>query len=360
MNLRGTRLAAALAFVAVFILVLAWPRGEPKPSTAASTNASKAPASKSAAGGKLSSEAVLSVAPGAGATPASGSAPSISPLMVEFAKRREYKPIYDELKAKAERNGEESYVLAEILDNCATVTDRTPPRRSGWKLGGDEARARFVAALGEGDAALREKRLAAFDKMNVDPCAGFESVSSTQKEIMDLLQQSAAAGDPKGKAMLLYRELQLDTRVVHGDLVEISDAQVETIKQVLASKDPRALVDVANVFAYHLANLSLRAGPERTPVDYSAFHGAATLAACELGYPCGPDSRTLLAACALQGMCDAANYRDYLFFYYLSPSTSQLTAEYHQNLMRGIQQGDWSYFTFHRGPAPTYAPFQRR
>ena len=356
MNLRGTRLAAAAAFVAILIRVLAWPRGESGKATARK----EAPAtSMAASGGKLSSEAVLAVAPGTDTgNAAKGGTPAISPLMQEFAKRREYMPIYQQIKSKADRTGEEAYVLAEILDNCATVTDRNPPRRSGWKLGGDEARARFTASL-SGDAAIREKRLAAFDKMNVDPCAGFESVTATQKEILDLLRQSAASGDAKGKAMLLYRELEMETRDV-GDLRNLTDAQVETIKQVLASRDPRALVDVANVFGIHLGNFSLRVGPDEDPVDYYAFHGAATLAACELGYPCGPDARLLLQVCALEGKCDAANYRDYLFFYGLSPSVSQLTVQYHQNLMRGIQQGDWSYFTFHRGPAPGYAPFQRR
>ena len=357
MKLRGTRLAAALAFVAVFILVLAWPRGEPKPSTASPTSASKAPSSKSATGGKLSSEAVLSVAPGAGATATNGAAPSITPLMVEFAKRREYKPIYDQLRAKDKRSGEEDYVLAEILDNCATVTDRTPPRRSGWKLGGDEARSRFVASLGTHPQ--REKRIAAFDRMNVDPCAGFESVSVTQKEIRDLLAQSAAAGDAKGKAALLWKELQLDTRAA-GDPAEVTDAQLATIKEVLAARDPRALVDVINIFSHHLSNLSLRVGSDQDPADYYSLHGAATLAACDLGYPCGPDARTLLQSCAFQGQCDAASYRDYLFFYGLPPSSSQLTVEYHRQLMRGIQQGDWSYFTFNRGPAPFFAPFERR
>lgn len=322
----------------------------------------KRDASSDAAGNaqRPSSEIVLKIAPGAARTPPAGKAPAagtgFSPLMLEYAKRREYKSIYEKLKASTNRSPEENYVLAEMLENCATVTDRRPQRKSGWKLGGEEARARFVASLGAKDP-NRDKRIAAFERINVDPCAGFEDIDTTEKEIRALLEQ-AAATDAKAKASLLMRQLEGPAR--DGIYPTVSEAQLATIREVLASGDPRALVDIVGVFALHLRDFSVRTGEDEAPLEYWAMHGAATLAACELGYPCGPDSRFLLEACALQGQCDAANYRDYWFFYYSSPSTSQRTSQYHANLMRGIREGDWSYFTFHRTPPPGYAPFERR
>ena len=353
MNLKGSLLGIALAIAVLgAALVLRGKSGEPTSPGAGADAASAAQ--------RPSSEIVLKIAPGARGASAPGAMPvaggGFSPLMREYAKRREYKSIYEKLKASPSRTAEENYVLAEILENCANVTDRRPPRKSGWKLGGEDARARFAATLGARDP-NRDKRMAAFERINVDPCAGFEEIDTTEKEIRALLEQ-AAATDAKAKASLLLRELEGPAR--DGIYPPVSEKQLATIREVLASGDPRALVDIVGVFALHLRDFSVRTGDDEAPLEYWAMHGAATLAACELGYPCGPDSRFLLEACALQGQCDAANYRDYWFFYYSSPSTSQRTSQYHANLMRGIREGDWSYFTFHRSPPPGYAPFQRR
>ena len=305
--------------------------------------------------GKLPSEAVLSVAPGTSAKAAPHAAPAMTPLMQEFSRRREYKSLYDSIRAADQRTPEQSYVLAQILDSCAYVSDRRPPRKSGWKLGGEEARQRFIASLAPKDP-KRDARIAAFDRINVDPCAGLEDIETTEQEVRDLLTQ-AASQDAKAKAALLLRDLEPSRE---GMNPTISEAQLATIREVLASGDPRALVDIVAVFGLHLRDFSVRTGEDEATLEYWAMHGAATLAACELGYPCGPDSRFLLEACALQGQCDAANYRDYWFYYYSAPSTSQRSIQYHDALMRGIRQGDWSFFTFHRTPPPGTAPFQRR
>ena len=65
-------------------------------------------------------------------------------------------------------------------------------------------------------------------------------------------------------------------------------------------------------------------------------------------------------ACALEGTCDAADVRDYILFYGLTPATSQLAIQYQARLMDVIRAGDWSYFTIVRGPGPNIAPFVRR
>ena len=313
------------------------------------------------AGPRTSSEAVLSIAPGtprpAEAAAPSSAKPALSPLMMEFSRRREWKPLYDDIRRSARPSPEQMYVLAEVLDNCATVTDRTPPRLSRMKLGGPDAKARLAASLAAKDP-TREKRLAAFDKMNVDPCAGFENITTTQKEVRDLLEQAARAGDPKAKASLLYRELVEPSRTEL--FISLSDAQLETFKQVIGSGDPRAILDGVQILSGNYDNFSVRVGPNEQPLEFLAMHYAATLAACDLGYPCGPDSRCMLQECALGGKCDSATYRDHLFFYLVPPSMSQTASEYHVALMRAIRDNDWSYFTFHRGPTAELAPFQRR
>jgi hypothetical protein len=348
-------IAVAAAVLAAVMRLRGGTDGTPGPGS----RTSPTPAAHSAAA-RPSSELVLSIAPGAARNPAPATATRspMSPLMNEYAKRREYKSIYDRLKASAARTPEETWVLAQILDSCATVTDRNPPRRSGWKLGGDRARARFVAALGD-KAPNRAQRIAAFDRINVDPCAGFESIESTDGDIRAMLERAAASGDAKAKATLLMKDLESSARPA-GMLPTVTDAQLDTFRQVIASGDPRAIVDVVAMFSFFQGNLSVRTGPDEAPLDYLAMHSAATLAACDLGYPCGPDSRFLSEACALSGQCDAASYRDYLFYYMLPPGTSQLADDYHVHLLRAINDADWSYFTFHRGPPPAFAPFQPR
>jgi hypothetical protein len=312
-------------------------------------------------GPRASSEMVLSIAPGTSRTSGAAAAPSpkpaFSPLMTEFSRRREYKPLYDDIRRSATPTPEQMYVLAEILDNCATVTDRNPPRRTGWKLGGANAKERLAASLGARDP-NRDKRLAAFDQINVDPCAGFEKITTTQQEVRELLEKAARAGEPKAKASLLYRELVEPSRTEL--FISLSDAQLDTFKQVIASGDPRAILDGVQILSGNYDNFSVRVGPNEQPLEFLAMHYAATLAACDLGYPCGPDSRFMLQECALNGQCDSASYRDHLFFYLVPPSMAQTAAEYHVQLMRAIRENDWSYFTIHRGPAAYLAPFQRR
>jgi hypothetical protein len=68
--------------------------------------------------------------------------------------------------------------------------------------------------------------------------------------------------------------------------------------------------------------------------------------------------RYLLQGCALNGECDAADYRDYVFFYSAAPGSAQRIEEYRSHLLAAIDRGDWSFFTFAPGPAPGLAGFQ--
>lgn len=314
---------------------------------------------------RLPTDAVLSIAPGiAPARPAS--AARLSPLVAEFTTAKSLKGLYERLDKSSARTPEENWVLAEVLERCAKITEQKAERGPRWALGGEESRQRFIASLSERDP-NRAKRIAAFEEMNHDLCAGVADVEVSLKDIRKLVELGAAGGDPKARAALVQRDLRdamfgPDGSKIPdpGKLPEISDAQIETLKQAVASRDPNALLTAVSVLAMPLANLSLRTGSNELPVDRGALYGAATLTACELGYPCGADSRTLLQACAMRGLCGANDYREYLFYYGNPPSTSQLIGDYQAGLSRAVQGGDWSYFTFHRGPSPSFAPYQAR
>jgi len=130
------------------------------------------------------------------------------------------------------------------------------------------------------------------------------------------------------------------------------------MKGIVASGDPRALIDVVSLMTFGNASFHLR-DPGEAPIDPQLLSSASRLVACELGYPCGPDSPDLASACAFNDFCDAADYRDYVLFYELSPGAAQRTIQYQAQLMRVVRDGDWSYFTFQRGPGPDTAAYVR-
>lgn len=281
-----------------------------------------------------------------------------SDLMVEFLAARNLKDIFERLNAKADRTPEENYALAEIMMRCGKATDKIGlPYRP--RFGGDERRAQFMEALSSKDP-QREQRIAAFDQVNHDPCVGLESMTATQANVRSLVQAASAAGDPKARALQVMYDLRdqmrPDPKQPGPRSMNISDAQLDTLRSVLSSDDPLAVTQAAQVLRMGIANLSVRAGPGETTLDQNAFNFAAQFVACDLGNPCGRDSPALLQACALQGNCAAADFREHAYYYNLSPSSVQTMNEYYAQLQRA-RAGDWSYFTFSRGPTPATAAF---
>ena len=325
-----------------------------------STDASKPMAGEPkarAVPGKTSSEVVLSISPGVGRDGKAATPGKISPLRNEVRTARDFKPIYERLKVLPNPSPEETYYLAYILESCARDKDLPGPPRT-FKV--DEAKARFAASLSP-RAPDREKRLAAFDRAMQTGCEGFGDVLTTRKEIRDLLERAAAAGEPKAQARLLSYELQgprLDAPGAPPAKPDpITDEQIARMKSIVASGDPGVLVDVTLMLMFRNEDMHLR-DPDEAPIDNQLLHQAALLAACELGYPCDANSRRMAHACAFSGYCDAADYRDYVLFYELSPGTAQRAMLYQAQLLRAVREGDWSYFTFQRGPAPANAVFQ--
>lgn len=354
----GVVAAAGIAAIVAFLGPASW-NGQ----TSAS---SKSPAVSSSGAAKTSSEAVLAIAPSARPAAQGKASPSaITPLMREFVDSRNDQAIYKRLMAQATWTAEEEYVLARILDRCADVTDRKDASRgkSRISLGGDKSRERFVASLSP-RAPNRDRRITAFDSINFDECAGMEAVKTTESDIRAMYERSASRGDPKSQVEVLRLQLDDQRRDLKGDVdyarpALMSDTQLATWKGAFASADPRAIIAAVELLGPNSFSFHLR-GPDEAPIDYYALLMASQLAACDLGRECGPASRYLQQGCALEGYCDAADVRDFILFYGLTPSSSQLAIQYQARLMDVIQRGDWSYFTVVRGPSPSMAPFQRR
>ncbi len=316
---------------------------------------------------RLPSEAVLSISPGIapGAKPAALT--KVSPLLQEFADRKNYPKLHGRLSKAASRSPEESWVLAKVLEACAIKTeykaDRKGPRVA---LGGEDAKRRFMESFSEKDP-NRAQRLAAFEQINYDQCAGIADIEVSDKDIRKLLEEAARAGDPKARVDLLEKEIWDTARGPDGKIKTglagvpaINEMQIEGLKALASSADPYAMFSALGYLGGSYTNMSLRSGPSETPIDRQAFWGASWLVACEYGYPCGSDTSLILVACAYRGQCGAGDYREFLFYYQYSPSISQTVSEYEAALFRAVRAGDWSYFTFHRGPPPSLAPYQAR
>jgi len=276
--------------------------------------------------------------------------PGRSSLFADFVGEKPLRALYDRLRSTAEgQTPEGQYLLYEILRRCANVSDRTstrPPTRTVPK------REEFVAGLSPTDP-QREKRLAAFDQMEANRCAGLENVTVTQAELNKLLADSVAGGDAKARALAVEQELSQQRRAGNRTL---SDTQIETLRQALGTRDPGAILIAGRLLSNTWQDLTVRIGPEGQVAEPRALYNAWQMLACEYGYPCGGDNSHVLTECALRGHCQATGLQDFLSFYNSSLNDAQLLAQYQQILRNAVTTGDWSQLALVRGPRPPGAP----
>jgi hypothetical protein len=170
-----------------------------------------------------------------------------------------------------------------------------------------------------------------------------------------MLANAAAMGDAKAQALAMEQEMWAARRASGPqgrwgrDNVTLTDPQVGSLQQIVASRDPAAMVTAGRILAGTWHDYGLRIGPENQPVEQRAFAQAWQLLACDYGYPCDESNERVLNACAYQGHCDANSLPDYLFYYGASPHDSQLTAQYREVLRNAIETGNWSQLTVVRG-----------
>jgi hypothetical protein len=174
------------------------------------------------------------------------------------------------------------YYVSQALEECrtwgATPDDEEPPSS--------------VMVVSYVDS-RQWVRLAAAESLAA-PCRGFEGSVIDSRQILALLLEAARLGEPHARArMLLFR-----------DIAEPKSDVIPEIPTLLATADPQIVRDVGAFLAR--GEVSLRYGGEI--VDASTAAIAWELAACDLGYPCGPLSRLVLSRCAFRGYCDAYNY----------------------------------------------------
>jgi hypothetical protein len=308
---------------------------------------------------KLDAAAVLAIDPRAGGPKARAAPAKHVTLFGEFLTAKSYKALYDRLKATPQGQTPEGwYVMYEMLRRCAAITDRTSRQPAARTT--DPKRDDFVAAIAPTDP-LRDKRIAAFDDVTANRCAGMEGVTIAQADLNKMLASAASGGDPKAQALSLEQALWAERRASGPEggwgrnSVTLSDAQVASLQGIAASRDPEAMLIAGRVLSATWNDLTLRTGPDNQPIEPRAFNQAWQLLACDYGYPCGEDNPRVLAGCAYQGHCNASSLSDYLYYYGASPNDSQLSAQYRTILQNAITTGDWSQVNAVRGPRPPVA-----
>lgn len=323
-------------------------------STAATPSVPEARAASLPAAPKLGTSAVLAIDPRNAAGRMASMAAGRHGLWNEYLGAKSYKAIFDRLSGSPEGETPEGrYVLYDILRKCATITERTT--RQPIVRTAEQRRDQFVASIPENDP-QRDKRIAAFDDVATNRCAGMDGVTITQAALNNLLAQSAAAGDPKAQALALEQSLWAARRAEgrwRSDVAPTDD-QVTQLRGAIMSRDPEAMLIAGRVLSTSWHDFSLRIGDNQT-VEQRSFQQAWALLACDYGYPCGENNQRLLSACAYQGHCNAQTLPDYIYYYGASPYDSQLLSQYREVLRTAIETNNWSLINVVRGPVPAQA-----
>ena len=299
-------------------------------------------------------------APGIAPSASNRATPAKLTLSGELAVARSYKAIYDRLANSPEgQTAEGQYVQYRILRACATISDRRGPAvRQGMDL---TPQREFIGTLPDTDPS-KAKRVAALDQLSEDKCVGLTGIVTTEADLAKRLGEAAAAGSPSARILQVEQELWQERRASGSRTgPTLTDNQVDSLRNAIGTGDPEALVLAGRVLGTSFRDVTLRLGPDPTPVEGRALSNAFTLMACDHGYPCGDNNPRILQACAFQGHCDAGNLPDFLAYYQTSPYEQQLQLQYRGVLNNAITTRDWSGLTIQRGtaPLPPYPPARR-
>ncbi|MGZ5698667.1 MAG: hypothetical protein ACXWHA_15470 [Usitatibacter sp.] len=353
-------LAGAAATLAGAWMLVRPPEFDDASRPALAPGTAEAAAPRGALAPKLGAASVLTIDPRSSARGASVQppAPRVT-LQGEFLRARSYRALYDRLKNGPEGQTPEGwYVMYEMLRRCATVTDRTP-RAPMNRTAAPQKRDDFIASIPANDPA-RDKRIAAYDDVAANRCAGMESVTIAQADLDKMLANAAAGGDAKAQALSIEQQLWAERCATGGwgrnNTVSLSDAQVASLQSIAGTRDPEAMVIAGRILSGNWNDYTLRVGPDGSPVEQRAFMQAWQLVACDYGYPCDDSNPRLLSACAYQGHCNASSLADFIYYYGASPNDSQLMSQYRDILRTAIESGNWSQVTVARGPRPPAPP----
>jgi hypothetical protein len=274
----------------------------------------------------------------------SGTTPTrLSAAALEFRATRDLRAYAEALAARRDSlTGDERFHLARALEECQFATAISED------LGAYSAKKRreFLGTLPSDDPA-NGKRIAAYDAVdNTQRCLGFQKSRISPKDIEDLYAAAAQQGDARAQARLLVAEL---TNKASGNKPDgtpntsrVSGEDVTRIIGLLESKDPEAVMTVGQFLAQSALASQLRVGPNNEVPEPSAFLGAFSLVACDMGPDCVQLNREPLNACAFAGYCNAQTYEELYQNFLASPYSYTQAMRYRNLIHTAIDTQNWT------------------
>jgi hypothetical protein len=265
----------------------------------------------------------------------------LSGIALEYRNTRDLKAFADSLAARAgSLTGDERYHLAKALEEClfATTVNEDLAAYSA------KQKRQFLSGLPAGDP-INEKRIAAYEAVdNTQRCIGFQSAKVSQKDIDALYRAAAQQGDPRAQARIVTAELSKNIGKVGEPTQNTRDGNTELSMLIglLESRDPEAMMYVGQFLAQNAVSQNLRIGPNGEIPEPSAFLGAFTLVACDVGQDCSNNShRDLLQACAFGGYCNAQSFEELYQNFLASPWAYAQAMRYRSMIHTAIDQQNW-------------------
>ena len=270
----------------------------------------------------------------------------VSGIALEFRNARDLKVFTDGLSARSSAlTSDERYYLARALEECmfaASISEDLAAYSAKNKR-------QFVSGLPAGDP-NNDKRIAAYEAVdNTQRCIGFQNAKVSQRDIEALFHAAAQQGDARAQARLITAELSKNIGKNNTpqpgnnqNASESGNAEFAMLIGLLESRDPEAMMYVGQFLAQNAVAQNLRVGANGEIPEPSAFLGAFSLVACDVGQDCtASQQRELLQACAYGGYCNAQSFEELYQNYLASPWAWQQAARYRDLIHTALQNRNW-------------------
>jgi hypothetical protein len=267
-------------------------------------------------------------------------------LQIEFERGDKFKEIFDRYAANPDgADPELKYYAAASLERCLFRTKQKPDS--------EKERERFTARLKDNDP-NNQVRTDAFNTLQKQ-CEGFYGLNLSGADVSRIFKESAAGGNPAAKLAVMADAYRDQTRAAKTmEERRLSEDQLSTMRDALASKDPAALQRAGNILSYGSTQLQDRKiGQDGAAFNPREWGAAWQLAACDFGGACGSDNARLLSGCANQGYCGYQNLESYMQFNELPPSVYANAQQNRADIINAIQNGRWDWLGIAPGSGRT-------
>ena len=142
--------------------------------------------------------------------------------------------------------------------------------------------------------------------------------------------------------VILVAELNTKSRSAGDTASTRVGDQMNQLIALLESRDPESMMIVGGFLAQNAIASTLHVGPNGEIPEPSAFLGAFSLVACDLGPDCVQLSREPQMACAYGGYCDAASFEELYYNFMATPFTYMQAVRYRELIHTAINTHNWS------------------